>query len=139
MGTDVGRHIQAFERALAYSDVLPTEHGGDASPMSPRSPQASLFGAPDEGNGSLGPGAGVEARERVEKLTATSDFAVSPVVYKLSCTMLIIANPSTRLKVRYSEEYQLTTGEAHIPLPPKDGHITSCDGLYSYVFCSYPL
>lgn len=86
------RHIQAFTRALDFNDASPHEFG-DSSPHSPRSPPAPL--SPVEGdrnklqipetwkygpdNGALG----ISGREReggverVEKLTATSDFAVS--------------------------------------------------------------
>ena len=84
------RHMQAFARALALSDTAPIE--GDISPASPRSPSLGLeregstrsihqtwkYGAD---NGAFGSGHGGPnekgGRERIEKLTATSDFAVS--------------------------------------------------------------
>lgn len=79
---DCARHVQAFERALSLSDHLPIE--GDASPISPRSPPLHL--EPDaeprssthlHQRWSYGPDNGTLAgRERVEKLAATSDFAV---------------------------------------------------------------
>ena len=71
------RHLKAFERALAMSDAGPSE--GDLSPSSPRSPQMSI----DErmsanfswqnATGDLSD----RGSERVKKLAATSDFAVS--------------------------------------------------------------
>jgi hypothetical protein len=80
------RHTRAFARALALSDTAPLE--GDVSPSSPRSPPLGLdrensgksqhrwqqgadFG---DSQGGLGDH---ERLGRVEKLTATSDFAVS--------------------------------------------------------------
>ena len=86
------RHIQAFARALSISDAPVIE--GDASPGSPRSPSLSLkpneqpttfkYG-PDNGV-MLGAGddrANANVRgERVEKLTATSDFA--PIHQRIS-------------------------------------------------------
>lgn len=80
-------HLKAFAQALSYNDVQPLE--GDCSPLSPRSlslppesPQLSTAGVkappptwkygPD--NGMLRSGRDTEGR--VEKLTATSDFAV---------------------------------------------------------------
>lgn len=91
------RHIQAFTRALAVNDTLPHE-SGDASPHSPRSPSGPLSPSGTEvgidrntlqipetwkygpDNGALGSqnyGTMRAGVERVEKLTATSDFAVS--------------------------------------------------------------
>ncbi|WWC65714.1 uncharacterized protein I303_108336 [Kwoniella dejecticola CBS 10117] len=78
-------HLQAFASALSINDTLHLE--GEASPLSPRSPPAPLDSpvasnsasrlrpqtwkyGPD--NGSFGSGG---SGERVEKLTATSDFA----------------------------------------------------------------
>lgn len=80
-------HLKAFAQALSYNDVQPLD--GDSSPLSPRSfslppesPQLSTASVkappptwkygPD--NGTLRSGRDTE--ERVEKLTATSDFAV---------------------------------------------------------------
>ncbi|AAW43621.2 lipid particle protein, putative [Cryptococcus deneoformans JEC21] len=79
-------HLKAFAQALSYNDVQPLD--GDSSPLSPRSfslppesPQLSTASVkappptwkygPD--NGTLRSGRDTE--ERVEKLTATSDFA----------------------------------------------------------------
>jgi len=78
--------MQAFARALSLSDTAPIE--GDISPSSPRSPPVGLdrqhrwnhgpdhaaFGGSHGGLGDNGAGG------RVEKLTATSDFAVSNVL-----------------------------------------------------------
>lgn len=94
--TDHNRHVQAFTRALDFNDSSPHDLG-DVSPSSPRSPPAPLSPAigsdkdrsrlqvpetwkygPD--NGALASSRDREregATERVEKLTATSDFAVS--------------------------------------------------------------
>ncbi|WWC73532.1 uncharacterized protein I206_107504 [Kwoniella pini CBS 10737] len=80
-------HLKAFASALSISDTLHME--GEASPLSPRSPPVPLDSpkasnpssrlqpqqwkyGPD--NGSFGSGSGGSG-ERVEKLTATSDFA----------------------------------------------------------------
>ena len=79
-------HISAFARALSISDNAPLE--GDVSPVSPRSPPLPVEGdhsapptwkyGPD--NGVLGGESSKDGRGsrggRVEKLTATSDFAV---------------------------------------------------------------
>ncbi|WVQ79253.1 hypothetical protein IAT38_001349 [Cryptococcus sp. DSM 104549] len=82
-------HLATFAQALSYSDSLPIE--GDISPSSPRSPpvpadspsiaSGSLKGGAAQtwkygaDNGSLAGHLGASERERVEKLTATSDFA----------------------------------------------------------------
>lgn len=93
----MARHIAAFERALAYNDTLPTEYG-DGTPLSPRSAPTPFFGADEPagtGTGTGGPSHasvrsgrrgshisgmtvhGDRRGEKVEKLAATSDFAVS--------------------------------------------------------------
>lgn len=89
------RHVQAFTRALDFNDTAAHDLG-DVSPSSPRSPPAPL--SPSEStadknklqvpekwkygpdNGALSSGSGDyrdSGKERVEKLAATSDFAVS--------------------------------------------------------------
>jgi hypothetical protein len=83
------RHIKAFAAALAYSDQ-PIE--GDHSPVTPRSPRSPpvhladkvptwRYG-PDNGSLASGSGSGTGGQNqgqsigRIEKLAATSDFAV---------------------------------------------------------------
>ena len=89
------RHIAAFERALAYNDTLPTEYG-DGTPLSPRSPPTPFLGADEPAGTGTGAPSHASTRsgrrgshisgmtvhgdrrgEKVEKLAATSDFAVS--------------------------------------------------------------
>ncbi|WWD20167.1 hypothetical protein CI109_104643 [Kwoniella shandongensis] len=83
-------HLKAFSQALSLSDTLPLE--GEQSPFSPRSPADSpgISSARNGGpgtwnygpdNGSLD-APGQMNLERVEKLTATSDFA--PIHQKVS-------------------------------------------------------
>jgi hypothetical protein len=83
------RHIKAFAAALAYSDQ-PIE--GDHSPVTPRSPRSPPVHLADKvptwrygpDNGSLASGSGSggsgqsqgQSIGRIEKLAATSDFAV---------------------------------------------------------------
>lgn len=115
----ISRHMQAFERALSMSDAGPIE--GDVSPASPRSPPLNLSqdgpssssgshyrGAsqtwkygPD--NGALLGGGGREleerGRERIEKLSATSDFAVSYPSHVDHTRMLMTAHSPKSLEV----------------------------------------
>ncbi|ODN78595.1 patatin-like phospholipase domain-containing protein [Cryptococcus amylolentus CBS 6039] len=83
-------HVDAFAQALSYNDLIPAE--GEFTPGSPRSPGApidspSLGSATQKNNQAggaqtwqYGPdngafGSGLDKDARVEKLTATSDFA----------------------------------------------------------------
>lgn len=81
-------HLQAFAQALSYNDVQPLD--GDSSPLSPRplslppeSPRLSTATLkPPASTWNYGPDDGTQrngrdTERRVEKLTATSDFAVS--------------------------------------------------------------
>lgn len=96
--------MQAFAQALSANDAGPIE--GDVSPFSPRSPRSPPAGL-DAAESATGIGAGTSrfkngntswrhgpdngylsasgGHERVEKLTATSDFAVG-----LSCSASLI-------------------------------------------------
>ncbi|WVQ75039.1 hypothetical protein IAR50_004648 [Cryptococcus sp. DSM 104548] len=82
-------HVDAFAQALSYNDALPAE--GDFTPASPRSPGVPIDSPnPDSANTRNQPGgvqtwqygpdngaleSGLDRDGRVEKLTATSDFA----------------------------------------------------------------
>ncbi|WVQ96097.1 hypothetical protein IAU59_003199 [Kwoniella sp. CBS 9459] len=86
-------HLKAFAQALSMSDAIQLE--GEASPLSPRSPPVPVDSpgvgtssnsrghstwkyGPDNGSLASGSAGGLMAdynQERVEKLTATSDFA----------------------------------------------------------------
>lgn len=81
-------HLKAFAQALSYNDVQPLD--GDSSPLSPRplslppeSPRLSTASLkPPASTWNYGPDDGAQrsgrdTEGRVEKLTATSDFAVS--------------------------------------------------------------
>ncbi|WVN86846.1 patatin-like phospholipase domain-containing protein [Cryptococcus depauperatus CBS 7841] len=81
-------HLRVFSQALSCSDIQPLE--GDVSPTSPRSPlvpeeplglcrNSPLTWRYGPDNGVLGSG---KEEERVEKLTATSDFA--PIRQRIS-------------------------------------------------------
>lgn len=130
--TDLNRHVQAFTRALDFNDSSPHDLG-DVSPSSPRSPPAPLSPAigsdkdksrlqvpetwkygPD--NGALASSRDREREgggtERVEKLTATSDFAVSRLV--------ILSAPGMDVQLTCSA-YTSTC------LPAKDCHFSRMD------------
>jgi hypothetical protein len=79
-------HVEAFAHALSLSDQMANE--GDASPMSPMSPRSPpLHSDPHADSKSSShlhqswkygqDNSSLWGKERIEKLSATSDFAVS--------------------------------------------------------------